>query len=101
MLSTEDIGWTSYEYKANEDVVIFIHTNFGYGNSSYFFLNMRYKGIDILPYTSIVHYYKANIVDLCRHTRQYSMKRDSWNVAFNLVVEAANMAKNNPEKLLH
>ena len=101
MLSTEDIGWTSYEYKANEDVVIFIHTNFGYGNSSYFFLNMRYKGIDILPYTSIVHYYKANIVDLCRHTRQYSMKRDSWNVAFNLVVEAANMAKNNPEKFIN
>lgn len=97
MLSTENIGWTSYEYKVNEDVVVSIHTNFGYGNSSYFFLNLRYKGIDILPYSSIVQYYKANIIELRRHTRQYSMFRDSWNVAFDFVVETANTAKNTPE----
>ena len=97
MLSTEDIGWTSYEYKVNDDIVISIHTNFGYGGSSYFFLNLKYKGIDILPYSSIVKYYKANIIELRRHTRQYSMIRDSWNEAFGFVVESANSAMNSPE----
>lgn len=97
MLSTEDIGWTSYEYKVNDDIVISIHTNFGYGGSSYFFLNLKYKGIDILPYSSIVKYYKANIIELRRHTRQYSMIRDSWNEAFGFVVESANTARNTPE----
>lgn len=97
MISTEDIGWTSYEYKVNDDILISIHTNFGYGSSSYFFLNLKYKGIDILPYSSIVRYYKANIMELRRHTRQYSMIRDSWNVAFDFVVETANTAKNSPE----
>lgn len=97
MLSTEDIGWTSYEYKVNDDIVISIHTNFGYGGSSYFFLNLKYKGIDILPYSSIVKYYKANIIELRRHTRQYSMIRDSWNEAFGFVVESANTARNSPD----
>ena len=97
MLSTEDIGWTSYEYKVNDDITISIHTNFGYGSSSYFFLNLKYKGVEILPYSSIVKYYKANIIELRRHTRQYSMFRDSWNVAFDFVVETANTAKNTPE----
>lgn len=97
MHSTEDIGWTSYEYKVNEDITISIRTNFGYGSSSYFFLNLRYKGVDILPYSSIVKYYKANIIELRRYTRRYSMFRDSWNVAFDFVVETANTAKNAPE----
>lgn len=62
---------------------------------------MKYKGIDILPYSAIVRYYNANIVELRRNTRQYSTERDSWNVAFDFVVESANMAKNNPKKFIN
>ena len=101
MLSTENIGWTKYEYKANEDVIIFIYTNFGYGNSSYFFLGMQYKGIDILPYSAIVHYYNADIIELKRHTRQYFTERDSWNIAFDFVIKSANMAKTDPRKFIN
>ena len=72
MFSTEDIGWTTYEYPVNDDVVIIVKTNFGYGCASYSFLGMKYKGIEVLPYSAYVNYYKANVVEIMRHTRQYS-----------------------------
>lgn len=100
MISTEDVGWTSYEYRANEDVLINLKTNFAYGRSSYFFLNVKYKGIDILPYSAIVSYYHANVVDLIRYTRQYIPKRESWNDALDFVVKTANLAKSSPEEFI-
>jgi hypothetical protein len=100
MLSSEKIGWTSYEYEANDDVQISIKTNFGYGNSSYFLLSMKYKNVDILPFSTIIHYYYANIIELRRYTRQYNTDRESWNIAFDFVVESANMAKNSPSEFI-
>jgi hypothetical protein len=102
MFSTEDIGWTTYEYPVNKDVVIKVHTNFGYGYVSYFFLNMKYKGVEILPYTAYIYYYNADAVQIMRHTRQYSTyDRDSWNLALNFAVEAANLAKDNPSEFIN
>lgn len=102
MFSTEDIGWTTYEYPVNDDVKITIKTNFGYGYVSYFFLNMQYKGVNILPYTAYINYYNANVVEIMRYTRQYSTnERDSWNVALNFVVETANLAKNNANEFIN
>ena len=101
MQSTEKIGWTNYEYKVNDDVIISISTNFGYGYSSYFILSMKYKDIDILPYSAIIHYYHANIFELRRYTRQYNLERESWNIAFDFVVESVNMAKNNPSRFIN
>lgn len=100
MLSSEKIGWTSYEYEANDDVQISISTNFGYGYSSYFILRMKYKNIDILPYSAIIHYYHANIIELQRYTRQYNTDRESWNIAFDFVAESANMAQNSPSDFI-
>ena len=101
MWSSEAIGWTYYSYKVNDDFVVSISTNFGYGYSSYFILSMKYKDIDILPYSAIIHYYYANIFELRRYTRQYNLERESWNVAFDFVVESVNMAKNNPERFIN
>ena len=101
MQSSEVIGWTNYEYKVNEDVVISVATNFGYGYSSYFLLMMKYKGIEILPYSALIHYYYANVLELRRYTRQYNTERDSWNIAFDFVVDSANMAKSDPGKFIN
>lgn len=70
MYSTEDIGWTPHVYSVNDDVKITIDTNFGYGYVSYFFLSMKYKGINILPYTAYINYYNANIIAKMKSTRK-------------------------------
>ena len=96
MLSTENIGWTTYEYKINEDMTISIHTNFGYGWSSYFYLCMKYKGIDILPYSAIVKYYYADVIELRRYTRNYLRERNSWKDCFAFVEETVNFSTKSP-----
>lgn len=40
MFSTDTIGWTTYNYVINEDVIIRLDSNFGYGRSSYFLLSI-------------------------------------------------------------
>lgn len=92
MFSSEAIGWTNYQYKVNDDIIVTVKSNFGYGGSSYFFVNLTYKGIDILPYSDSVKYYHAKMVDLIRYTRLYCTERKSWNIALDFVTETVNDA---------
>ena len=98
MYSKESIGWNSYEYKVNEDVRIYVNTNFGYGYSSYFTLGLKYKGIDILPYSYVVNYFYADMRDIIRCTRNYDTSAGSWNLAFDFVEKTANQAATEPDK---
>lgn len=85
MSSHEVIGWATMEYRINEDLTINVLTNFGYGTSSYFFVNVCYKGIELLPYAQTVNYYYANMQDIIAHTRSYRAARDSWQIALDFV----------------
>ena len=101
MYSTDTLGWSDFTYKVTDDVTITIGTNFGYGQSSYFHLGLRYKGIDILPYSFVTRYYQANMADIIRYTRLYEVEHDSWNVAFEFVERMANLAASNPEAFIN
>lgn len=92
MVSSDTIGWSQFSYQITEDVVINIYTNFGFGQAAYFSLGLTYKGIIILPYTYLVRYYHAEMVDILKYTRLYNPVHDSWNQAFYFVEEVANMA---------
>lgn len=92
MYSTENIGWTTFNYPISDDILFFMKSNFGYGRSSYHFINLSYKGIDILPYSAIVRYYYVNTVEFYRYTRQYRPNHENWEVALDFVVETANLA---------
>ena len=97
MYSTDTLGWSSFTYNVTDDITIILGTNFGYGCSSYFRLCLRYKGIDILPYSYVVKYYKAERCDILRYTRMYNVVRDSWNLAFDFVEKTANKAAEGSE----
>ena len=100
MFSSENIGWTDYVYDLNNDVQFRLKTNFGYGFSSYFFVNLTYKGIDILPYSQVVTYYYANMADIIRYTRMYNPKPDSWNIALDFVARTTNEAATEPSSFV-
>ncbi len=100
MYSTDQIGWKEFEYKANDDITVYIKSNFGYGSASYFFCNLKYKDINILPYTAIIKYYYVQMVDFIRYTRRYDTRRDSWNEIFDFAVLTGNLAKHEPEKFV-
>ncbi len=100
MYSTEDIGRTTYEYPINDDIVFEVKTNFGYGRSAFFYVNLTYKGIKIIPYSDIVRYYYANMVEFGKFTRQYVPQHKSWPLSLNFVVETANLAQGNPDNFV-
>ena len=100
MYSTDQIGWKEFEYKANDDITVYIKSNFGYGSASYFFCNLKYKDINILPYTAIIKYYYVQMVDFIRYTRRYATRRDSWGEVFDFAVLTGNLAKHEPEKFV-
>ena len=92
MCSLEEIGWKSHVFRINDDVKVDLWTNFGYGRSSYFLIKLTYKDIDIIPYTHIVNYYYANIVDIIRCTESFYPERHNWEPVMSLVADAANSA---------
>ena len=98
MHSIEEDGWNTYRHVINDDVTISVSTNFGYGNSTYFYLSLNYKGISILPYSFIVNYYYANMRDLRWFTRNYYAKSENWNTAFRFVEEITNLAATDTDK---
>lgn len=100
MWSTDQIGWKAFEYNVNDDITIYIKSNFGYGSASYFFCNLKYKEINILPYTSVVKYYYVKMIDFIRHTRTYAIERNSWTQVFDFAIVTANMAKHEPERFI-
>lgn len=97
MWSTDQIGWKEFEYVVNDDITVYIKSNFGYGSASYFFCNLKYKDINILPYTAVIKYYYVKMVDFIRHTRRYGIDRSSWAQVFDFAILTANMAKHEPE----
>ena len=98
MHSVEEDGWATYNHTINDDVAISVSTNFGYGNSTYFYLSLKYKGVAILPYSFIVTYYYANMRDLCWYTRNYYAKSENWKNAFRFVEEVTNLAATDTER---
>ena len=100
MYSTDQIGWKEFEYKANDDITVYIKSNFGYGSASYFFCNLKFKDINILPYTAVIKYYYVQMIDFIRYTRRYATNRDSWNEIFDFAVETGNLAKNEPDRFI-
>ena len=74
------VGWASPDFNLNDDIKVVYLTNFGYGSASYFFLQIYYKGIGILPYSQWIHYRKACASDIIRiivllAIRHHSCKR--------------------------
>lgn len=97
MYSKENIGWSSFVHQINDDIKIAIKTNFGFGSAAYFFMAVQYKGIDILPYSSIVKYYYVGMTDIVRCTRSYRPCRDSWSASFDFLTDFVNKSMSNPE----
>ena len=100
MYSKENIGWNVFNYTISDDLTVSIKTNFGYGSAAYFFLSVKYKDLEIVPYSFIVKYYKAMMADIVRCTRQYDVRRDSWEAAFDFTVDIANQAQKSPKEFI-
>lgn len=91
MYSSEALGWYKPDYKIADDIQISLRTNFCYGSASYFYVNLKYKGINILPYSDLVTYFYSNMMDNVRYTKDYWPRRSNWEHALLFVKEISDM----------
>lgn len=90
------VGWASPAFNLNDDLRVVYLTNFGYGCASYFFLQIYYKGIGILPYSHWVHYRKADASEIIRYTRRYHLDNQEWMKTMAFTAEVYNAAVSDP-----
>lgn len=100
MFSTENIGWTNYEYQLSKDINVFLRTNFCYGRAAYFLVTIKYKDVLIVPYSYVVKYFHANFAWFTRCTHSYIPVRENWDNALDFIAEFTNMSIKDPETLL-
>ena len=96
--SFEKIGWHYDEFRLSDEVKIALITNFIYGSSSYFNVDITYKGVHLAFYSSYVRYYYAHAVDIVNCTRQYIPERNNWRTVIQFLVEKTNLAQKSPEE---
>ena len=94
--SSRHIGWNRMNFTLNEDLSIAYNTNFGYGYANYFTANLKYRDIDILPYSMWVNYYNANISQILRYTRTYHISNSEWEAALEFGRDICNSLVQNP-----
>jgi hypothetical protein len=84
-------GWSNPAHNLNENFSIELRTNFGFGNSSYFYVKIKYKNVDICPISEWINYEIAEFSEIIRYTKSFTSKieQKSYNgkVNYRTVIE--------------
>ena len=84
------VGWSAPKYHLNESFSIEFKTNFGYGSVSYFYTKIKYKGLDIVPFSDWVNYQISRIYEIVQYSSKHKLSNESWQEATEYVAEACN-----------
>lgn len=111
-------GWSKPRQIVNNDLSIEFKTNFGYGNSSYFYLLLIYRGIQIFPFMEWVNYKYAQASEMEKYTKRYQkittiydeknnrdikkliIEQEYWDGAFEDLVTACNISQKSSDDFI-
>src|SRR5690606_38411441 len=73
--------WSNPEFKLSENFTVVLKTNFGYGSASYFYIKLKYKNIEITPFSEWIDYEIAKFTEIIRYTKSfvYRLLRGIYN----------------------
>ncbi|WP_316828602.1 hypothetical protein [Pedobacter miscanthi] len=91
-ISHRRMGWEYPVHKLNDNFTVFFKTNFGYGNSSYFYSIIQYKGILVVPYSDWIKYRFVNKYEIIRYSANHFVSNESWEWAMEYAKDAWNLA---------
>lgn len=92
------VGWKVPEKKLNDHLSVRFDTNFGYGQKSYFYVMLIYKGVEIIPFADFIHYREGFEIKL--YTKRYKPSYNNWNDAMTFVAESYNILVENEYKFI-
>lgn len=93
--SHRKVGWGTPKYELNPNFSIELKTNFGYGASSYFFVRIKYKEIDIIPFSDWIKYRRVKQFEIIRYSARYQLNNQSWIEAMEYSRDACNLSLTN------
>jgi hypothetical protein len=93
--SHRNVGWNLKKFDLNKSFIVQFVTNFGYGSSSYFYVQIKYKGLLIIPYSDLVVYRNANAYQITSYSEKYPPDYDNWKFALEYAKNACNLAIEN------
>lgn len=67
-------GWSSPEYKLSDNFTVELKTNFGYGGASYFYIKLKYKNVEITPFSEWIDYEIAEFSEIIRYTKSFAYR---------------------------
>nr|WP_317631723.1 hypothetical protein [uncultured Flavobacterium sp.] len=95
------VGWSNPEFDLTKNFSMEIKTNFGFGRSSYFFVKLKYKGIDLIPFSEWIVYEFAEFEYFISYTRAYKLNNESWLPALNFSMDACNLSIINEDEFVN
>jgi hypothetical protein len=93
-------GWSNPVKQLTPNFSVEIKTNFGYGSVSYFYTKLKYKNIEILPFSDWVNYEWSAFSEIARYTRKHQLLNSSWLEAMIFCRDASNLSLTNEEAFL-
>lgn len=111
-------GWSNPEYRLSDNFRVELKTNFGYGSSSYFFIKIKYKNIDITPVSEWVDYEIAQFSEIIRYTKSFAyriykgtyngrnvykklIENSNWKAAIEFTKDACNCSLKSEVEFIH
>ena len=86
------IGWADPVYQLTPNFSLELKTNFGYGSASYFYTKLKYKNIEITPFSDWIHYRFAQFNQIVRYTKSHKLIQQSWYEAMLFTKDACNLS---------
>lgn len=85
-------GWSNPLYQLTTNFSVEIKTNFGYGRASYFYTKLKYKDIEITPFSEWIDYEYAKFFEIVRYTQAYDLQNENWLEAMKFSRDACNLS---------
>lgn len=86
------VGWSNPVYQLTPHFSMEIKTNFGYGNASYFYTKLKYKNIEITPFSEWIDYEYAQFSEIIRYTQSHKLFNEYWLEAMEFSRDACNLS---------
>lgn len=93
-------GWSNPEYQLTPNFSIEIKTNFGYGRVSYFYTKLKYKNIEITPFSEWIIYERANFTEIIEYTSEHAIGNPYWLEAMEFSRDAYNLSMTDETKFV-
>ncbi len=93
-------GWASPVCQLHKELSAEYKTNFGYGHSSYFYIKLKFKTIELIPFSDLIRYRNAGFFEINQYTQKYNLSNNEWASALSFLVKAYNILIEDKKKFI-